>query len=307
MNSSINIALFGNVMSFVPKLDTIKDIMLNHGNGMISVSFIIDDSKYKKGSQGAIVILDDSWFKHISNWKKYNKDMPLICMGPVHMVEQVKSTFDNIVYLDEESHPFICAVSIARIATKLRTIEEEKYMFGNYHEEVNGHTDAYSFFLIGNEGVGKSSYLNRLNYDELDSKIFDNCTSAEFPFDTNKGDIVIDISNTITRHTKGIIVMFDVTCYDSYWSSMRLIQSIREGRKREAHLPIAWVGNKCDIRDRKVGYEEISRNAIMMIENGSIVSYNDISAKTTSGIYNPLNKLLSTIDVELNIKEENNR
>lgn len=110
----------------------------------------------------------------------------------------------------------------------------------------------------------------------------------------------MDISDTITNYTKGVIVMFDVNDRQSYNTSIELMQAIHSMDK---HLPLVWVGNKSDIKDRAVSQEEIKRSARGMFYN-EVATYHDVSAKTASGIYNPLNELLSIIDPKLSIVEK---
>ena len=125
-------------------------------------------------------------------------------------------------------------------------------------------------FLIGDSSVGKTSMLKR--YKKLDISDFHVATigiekyEKQIKIKGSKNEIkfeIIDSSgqerykaivNNYYRITDGIILMYDVTNRESFEHLEFWIEDIKE--KSKPNIPIYLIGNKTDLDEREIQFEE---------------------------------------------------
>src|SRR5690606_36534776 len=105
------------------------------------------------------------------------------------------------------------------------------------------------------------------------------------------------ITKAYYRGAMGIVLMFDVTDkisfkYISHWANLVSSESTSTIKK-------VLVGNKIDMRDRVISYEEGKSLAIIMN-----IQYFEVSAKTNIGIDEMFNSVVNDIVPNLVVKEE---
>ena len=146
----------------------------------------------------------------------------------------------------------------------------------------------YRFILIGNSGVGKTSFFRKLStgdfYEKnistigiekktfnLDVKIDNNGKSENkkfeiYLFDTAGQEKFRAITYNYFKGTDGILLIYDITDKPSFESVENWITSIREAigiNNNESKYGIILIGNKLDlveeqIKERQVTEEEAS-------------------------------------------------
>jgi len=149
----------------------------------------------------------------------------------------------------------------------------------------------FKLLLIGDSGVGKSSLLLRFS-DNTFSDSFIATIGVDFKIktmDINGAQVKLQIWDTagqerfrtITssyyRGAHGIIVVYDVTNYDSFSNVRKWLQEIN--RYASENVQKILVGNKCDlVTERKVSFEEAKELAdelgVMFLETSAKNSTN---------------------------------
>lgn len=140
----------------------------------------------------------------------------------------------------------------------------------------------YRILVVGNGGVGKTTYLTRLqtgefltqyNASEVEIEheaLPDYPTGTALAFTERGGQYKYSNYKYNKRNYIGAIIMFDVTNVASYKSVNDYYENIR---KDYPNLPIVICGNKVDLPNRKV------KPAIIDIHHKLGTKYWDISAK----------------------------
>ena len=154
--------------------------------------------------------------------------------------------------------------------------------------------------VIGNSGVGKSAFLQRVSSNEFNTNI-DSTIGVDFAsikihvdnrcikvqiWDTAGLESFKAITQKYYRGSKAAIVMFDINNYDSFkaiesWVHSFLIKS------DELNPVVCLVGNKIDINQPAV-----THNEIIEIGNKLKIDYFGISVKNDSGIELVLNHIV---------------
>ena len=190
----------------------------------------------------------------------------------------------------------------------------------------------YKFILIGNAGVGKSSFLRKLSsgsfYEHfLSNLIIDKKTldvSVEFEEDNKKikKDFRISLFDTVGQEkfrsmtlnyykgSNGIILLYDITDRASFYSIEMWIDSITNAidKKPDSKYVIILIGNKSDLIDenetnRKVTEEE----AIDICQKYQLIWGGELSVKNIK--FDEINELFAEyvkyVYNEIGEKQEN--
>lgn len=169
----------------------------------------------------------------------------------------------------------------------------------------------YKIILVGDGGVGKTTFLRRHLTGEFVQKYVATVGVEVHPlvFHTNKGPMTINVWDCAGMEKFGglrsgyytgadaCIIMFDTTNKLSFGSVPEWYKDVR---KVCSDIPIVLCGNKVDVMDRKVTHKAI-RDALCP---ESI--YYDISAKSNYNYEKPFLHLLKilTEDDDLSLVEQ---
>ncbi len=120
-------------------------------------------------------------------------------------------------------------------------------------------TKRINVLLVGDAGVGKSVYMHMLETGEFEKGYFPTQKHCTVEYELKDGTVVVvhDVlqgtwptdSEGKVLHMDGVIVMFDVTCMGSYKSVKDHIARVW---MQYGEIKVVVVGNKVDVRDRKV-------------------------------------------------------
>merc|ERR1711861_29949 len=164
---------------------------------------------------------------------------------------------------------------------------------GNHQEmAVQQEVPQFKCLLVGDGGVGKTTFVKRHLTGEFEKKYVATLGVEvhPMPFDTNRGRLIFNVWDTAGQEKFGglrdgyyiqgqcAIIMFDVTSRISYknvgiWyrDLVRVCESI----------PIVLVGNKVDVKERKVKVKQIN------FHRKKNLNYYDISAKSNFNYEKP--------------------
>lgn len=150
----------------------------------------------------------------------------------------------------------------------------------------------FKLILVGDGGVGKTTFVKRHISGEFEKRYIATVGVEVRPlqFHTSRGPIVFNVWDTAGQEKFGglrdgyyimgqcAIIMFDVTVRTTYknvpqWH--RDIVRVCEG------IPIVLVGNKVDVKDRKVKAKQI------VFHRKKNLQYYDISAKSNYNFEKP--------------------
>lgn len=163
--------------------------------------------------------------------------------------------------------------------------------------------NTYKIALIGDGGVGKTTFVKRLSTGEFDPKYVATLGVVVTPFiyNTNYGSKGINIWDCAGQvkfgglrggyyvESHGAIVMFDLTSLETFKNVTMWIGSYRE--VMGDNVPIILCGNKCDVGERKVSVGRIQE----FIENSGM-KYYDISSKSNYNYDKPFLEILRAIE-----------
>ena len=169
----------------------------------------------------------------------------------------------------------------------------------------------YKMILIGNTGVGKTSYTDRLVHDKFEPsfiptlgvdffaksiKLDDNTVIKSHIWDTAGQEKFNGIIAHYYKDIAGAIIMFDVS--NRY--SFKRIEYWRNELKEKCNydmtsLPIMLLGNKTDNKNRAVTRDEAE---IYAIKKSMI--YDEISCKKDINIENSFLKMIKEIYCRMN-------
>ena len=170
----------------------------------------------------------------------------------------------------------------------------------------------FKLILLGDSGVGKTSLLNRymdqpfifnqsctVNVDfKIKSLKIDKYTSAKITiWDTCGQEKYRSMTFLYFKDAQGIILLYDVTDKESFDNLIIWLEEIEKKILKE-DISIIIVGNKIDLNDRNVSYEEAKNFA----ENKGIM-YCETSCKDGINIGTAFEMVTKDIVNKLNIND----
>merc|ERR1712086_511516 len=166
----------------------------------------------------------------------------------------------------------------------------------------------FKLVLVGDGGVGKTTFVKRHLTGEFEKKYIATLGVEvhPMPFFTSKGKIVFNVWDTAGQEKLGGlrdgyyingncgIIMFDVCSRITYQNVPKWYKDIVRVCE---NIPITLVGNKVDVKDRKVKAKQI------VFHRKKNLQYYDISAKSNYQFEKPfvwlLRKLVSDATLSL--------
>jgi len=160
-------------------------------------------------------------------------------------------------------------------------------------EKVDPNAPRFKLILVGDGGVGKTTFVKRHRTGEFEKKYVPTMGVEvhPLPFSTNLGPVVFNCWDTAGQEKFGglrdgyyiggqaAIVMFDVTSRVTYKSVPHWYKDII--RVCEVKIPVVLCGNKVDCKDRKVKPKDIH------FHRKKNLQYYDISAKSNYNFEKP--------------------
>merc|ERR1711881_652359 len=150
----------------------------------------------------------------------------------------------------------------------------------------------FKCLLVGDGGVGKTTFVKRHVTGEFEKSYVATigCEVHPLPFDTNRGPIRFNVWDTAGQEKFGglrdgyyiqgqcAIIMFDVTSRVTY---KNVPNWHRDLVRVCENVPICLVGNKVDVKDRKVKAKTIT------FHRKKNLQYYDVSAKSNYNFEKP--------------------
>lgn len=146
--------------------------------------------------------------------------------------------------------------------------------------------------VLGNQYVGKTSLLKRItndnfreyymatigvDYDKITVE-HNNNNHELIMWDTSGQDKFNFLLNSYFPSVNGALIICDISVYQSFKQAKNWIDEFRI-RKDNEDIPILFIGNKIDIKDRSVSTEEIKE-----LEKEKNVKTLEISLKTNENV-----------------------
>ena len=161
---------------------------------------------------------------------------------------------------------------------------------------------SYKILIIGDGGVGKTTYVKRLRTGEFTKRYVATLGVEVHPlqFETTKGTRVLNMWDCSGREkfgglrdgyyikADGVIFMFDHTSKTTF---NNLGKWIKDVHRVTGNIPMVVCGNKFDIKDRIVKAKEIQDK---ITSHG--VQYYSISAKSNYNFEKPFLSLLQQLE-----------
>merc|ERR1719287_216528 len=150
----------------------------------------------------------------------------------------------------------------------------------------------FKCLLVGDGGVGKTTFVKRHLTGEFEKKYVATIGVEvhAMPFDTNRGRLIFNVWDTAGQEKFGglrdgyyiqgqcAIIMFDVTSRISY---KNVGVWFRDLTRVCENIPIVLVGNKVDVKERKLKAKQIT------FHRKKNLQYYDISAKSNYNFEKP--------------------
>eukprot|EP01125_Pyxidicula_operculata_P020609 TRINITY_DN764_c0_g1_i4.p1 TRINITY_DN764_c0_g1~~TRINITY_DN764_c0_g1_i4.p1 ORF type:complete len:997 (+),score=248.90 TRINITY_DN764_c0_g1_i4:131-3121(+) len=177
-----------------------------------------------------------------------------------------------------------------------------------FSSKIPDNAPNFKVSLVGDGGVGKSVWVTRMNVGFMRKKYIATMGVEVKPllFHTNKGPIVLNVWDTAGQEkfgglrdgyyiaSKAAIIMFDVTSRLTYKNVPNWHRDIT---RVCPNIPICLVGNKVDVKDRKVKPKSIC------FHRKKNLMYYDMSVKSCYNFEKPflylLRKLTDSLDLQL--------
>ena len=168
--------------------------------------------------------------------------------------------------------------------------------------------NTYKLLLLGEGGVGKSTYIRRLLTGQFEKSYIATLGVEVHPlrFNTNYGPICFNVWDCAGTEKYGglrdgyfiqgacCIIMFDLTSNISFKNTLKWLRDYRRVVKKG---PIILCGNKCDIERRVVKNADINK---LICELG--LEYWEISSKSNNNFEKPFlslaKKLMNKEDLQ---------
>ena len=169
----------------------------------------------------------------------------------------------------------------------------------------NKYDEKCRLLIIGDSQVGKTSFLSyyangsfNMNYLataglELFTKddIIDNKTIRIELWDTAGQEKFYSLTKGFFHNAQGIMVMFDVTCVNSFENVRNWTESIKTHLSSEINnIPVIIIGNKIDLKERDVKKDEANKYCRELGFN-----YFETSAKTGDNVESTIKYLVREI------------
>jgi GTP-binding nuclear protein Ran len=172
--------------------------------------------------------------------------------------------------------------------------------------QAQGPVAEFKLVLVGDGGVGKTTFVKRHLTGEFEKKYIATLGVEvhPMPFFTSKGQILFNVWDTAGQEKLGGlrdgyyigghcgIIMFDVCSRITYQNVPKWYKDLV--RVCES-IPIVLVGNKVDVKDRKVKAKQIT------FHRKKNLQYYDISAKSNYQFEKPFVWLLRRLTNETNL------
>ena len=151
----------------------------------------------------------------------------------------------------------------------------------------------FKIVVIGDAGVGKSAILHRFSIGEFEEdmpstigvdfyvktiRINDKTVKLTI-WDTAGQERFRALTSSYYRNCNGIILVYDVSCKDSFDHLQDWMDEIDTHILRQ-HASILLVGNKIDLKERHISVEEANAYA-----RAQAIVYTETSAKMDEGIW----------------------
>jgi GTP-binding nuclear protein Ran len=163
--------------------------------------------------------------------------------------------------------------------------------------ETQGPVAEFKLVLVGDGGVGKTTFVKRHLTGEFEKKYIATLGVEvhPMPFFTNKGQILFNVWDTAGQEKLGglrdgyyigghcCIIMFDACSRITYQNVPKWYKDLVRVCE---NIPIVLVGNKVDVKDRKVKAKQIT------FHRKKNLQYYDISAKSNYQFEKPFVWLL---------------
>merc|ERR1719329_1014093 len=168
---------------------------------------------------------------------------------------------------------------------------------------TNAPVAEFKLVLVGDGGVGKTTFVKRYLTGEFEKKYIATLGVEvhPMPFTTNKGTILFNVWDTAGQEKLGGlrdgyyigghcgIIMFDVCARITYANVPKWYKDLTRVCE---NIPIVLVGNKVDVKDRKVKAKQI------IFHRKKSLQYYDISAKSNYQFEKPFVWLLRKLTNE---------
>jgi GTP-binding nuclear protein Ran len=153
--------------------------------------------------------------------------------------------------------------------------------------------------IVGDIAVGKTSYLNRLITGEYNRFHNHNPnTMFQLPFATNRGKVTFTVIEGPNHDdVDGLMVMFDCTNRDSFTNSIAMIRSLSV---RYPQLPVVWMGNKVDNKERVVMARDIQK--VLNTLHYPNLKYYEVSARSNYQIDRPFLHIVQQYYLDPSVK-----
>ena len=164
---------------------------------------------------------------------------------------------------------------------------------------MDNKTLLYKMILLGDTGVGKTSLFRKLTTDQFESKVISTIgidkRTLNFNINTSDGEKLTEISLYDTagqerfrsisisyfREAKGLVIIYDITNYESFQNIDNWISNIKDnvGNNNNNYLIILF-GNKLDLVTNDKEKREVEENEVKdFCTNRNILWGGEFSAK----------------------------
>ena len=132
-------------------------------------------------------------------------------------------------------------------------------------------TITYKILILGTDLVGKTSFCNRISRDTFDLEIKSSIETTCFLktltlFEEDIKLFLIDVKSysmdeneeiELYKDIDGIICLYDITQYDSYEKTEKILNNVKKKIKWDNGIPVYMLGNKKDLTFlRAIDYDE---------------------------------------------------
>eukprot|EP00823_Brevimastigomonas_motovehiculus_P007239 TRINITY_DN6242_c0_g1_i1.p1 TRINITY_DN6242_c0_g1~~TRINITY_DN6242_c0_g1_i1.p1 ORF type:complete len:233 (-),score=60.05 TRINITY_DN6242_c0_g1_i1:130-828(-) len=176
----------------------------------------------------------------------------------------------------------------------------------NTSSTANSNTPKFKLILVGDGGVGKTTFVRRHKTGEFEKKYIATMGVEVSPltFNTNLGPVIFNCWDTAGQEKLGglrdgyyiggqaAIIMFDVTSRVTYKNVPHWHKDLVRVCE---NIPIVLCGNKVDCKDRKVKPKDI------FFHRKKNLQYYDISAKSNYNFEKPFLYLLRKLTGKENV------